>query len=81
MKWISAQRCKVLSFLKSSSSKVVTEEKREGEEKERERRGEKEKTSLLRETLESSFNALNGTFDDFMNNKPLTTINFCTAGR
>lgn len=71
----------MLSFLKSSSSKVVTEEKREGEEKERERRGEKEKTSLLRETLESSFNALNGTFDDFMNNKPLTTINFCTAGR
>lgn len=72
----------MLSFLKSSSSKVVTEEKREGEERERERRrGEKEKTSLLRETLESSFNALNGTFDDFMNNKPLTTINFCTAGR
>lgn len=71
----------MLSFLKSSSSKVVTEEKREGEEKERERRGEKEKTSLLRETLESSFNALNGTFDDFMNNKPLTTINFCIAGR
>lgn len=65
----------MLSFLKSSSSKVVTKEKRGGK-RERERENE-----FTRETLECSFNALNGTFDDFMNNKPLTTINFCIANR
>ena len=44
LKWISAQRCKVLSFLKSSSSKVVTEEKREEEEREKGRERENEFT-------------------------------------
>lgn len=64
--------CKVLSFLKRTSSSSG------GHEREGEKGGEEKRE---RETFESSFNALNGTFDDFMNNKPLTTINFCIANR